>query len=146
MEIFYVSTPNIYIAIDDGETFSIQRNTKRTINPHATVVQSLSATPFDDHRIEDGTLYLDGLMLVELAAWLAKEKPGVSSKVFGKMFFDLFKGGDGALLPDTVKAVCRVVLNATNNAAGEDAYFAEQQWRQHPQEFADLMLAYIVSR
>lgn len=98
MEIFYVSTPNIYIAIDDGDVFDIQRNTKRTINPHATVVQSLSATPFDDHRIEDGTLYLDGLMLVELAAWLAQEKPGVSSKVFGNRFFELFKDGDRAAL------------------------------------------------
>ena len=142
MQLFYITIPNIYIAIDDRKIFEIQKSTSKIINPHAITVHSISATPMEEFGVRDGTLYLDGLMIVELAGWLRTQFPNATTATFGRRFWELFRDGDKSFLPDTIKAVIRVAMDRAEGVAGEDAFFVAEQWRQHSEEFAELLAAH----
>ncbi|WP_380780502.1 hypothetical protein [Sphingomonas sp. R86520] len=145
MEIIYVRKPNIYIAIDNGKIFGIQRNVQKPINPAATVVQTLSGTPMSDWGVRNDTLYVDGLMITDLAEWFYRTNPTLKVNAFGKHFMALFDGGDRSLLQETIVAVCRVVASRTLDATGEHKMFISEQWKQHAPEYADLMIARLLT-
>ena len=113
----------------------IQRGSSRSIDPHAIVVATFDAT-FDAVHAADGRLYLDGLALTDLIAWLYRERPNASFIAFGRRLFKFFP--NSAFISELVRATLRCATSNEHKAHGEDAYYCRKVRDAHPVEFAEL--------
>ena len=113
----------------------IQRGSSRSIDPHAIVVATFDAT-FDAVHAADGRLYLDGLALTDLMAWLYREMPNANFIAFGRRLFKFFP--NSAFISELVRATLRCATGNEHKAHGEDAYYCRKVRDAHPVEFAEL--------
>ena len=113
----------------------IQRGSSRSIDPHAIVVATFDAT-FDAVHAADGRLYLDGLALTDLMAWLYREMPNANFIAFGRRLFKFFP--NSAFISELVRATLRCATGNEDKARGEDAHYCRKVRDAHPVEFAEL--------
>ncbi|KQV73027.1 hypothetical protein [Rhizobium sp. Root1220] len=81
-------------------------------------------------------LWLDGLAITDLLAYVAGLREWKSEKEFWKVFETFFGGGQGIRLASHPRAALAAVFNF--KLPGELEYFKRQMIDQHPRAFAEL--------
>lgn len=134
-EMYFVENCKLYVGVEDGLIFDIQKSHRPKINPHAIVVETFNAT-FEAIHVADRRLYLDGFALTDLMAWLHREMPNASFMAYGRRFYRMFPNSMDIF--DLVRATIRCATGNEHQAHGDQSYFCAKVREAHPTEFAEL--------
>jgi hypothetical protein len=138
-EMYFVEDCNLYVEVEDGLIFDIEKAGHRKNNHNAIIVATFDAT-FEAIHAADGKLFLDGFALTDLMAWLQSEMPNATFTAFGRRLYRFFPGS--AFISDLVRATIRCATGTDHKAIGEDANYCRRVREAHPVEFAELRAAW----
>ncbi|WP_298880703.1 hypothetical protein [uncultured Bradyrhizobium sp.] len=133
---YFVEKPKLTVTIINGKIDDIERGKP---NRDAINVETFDAT-FGAIHVADGRLHLDGLALIDLMAWLHRERPA-NFRSEGRRFYKLFPNSSDIF--DLVRATLRCASGRESEAHGEAAYFCARVREAHPIEFAEFREAWL---
>lgn len=134
MQLVYVRSPSILIALDDrlniGMAWKARRRAAR--ERCVKVVNTLHSTAHDVPELTNEYFRTDALGCVRLLWWIVLDRPSRSSKTNLYRLLDLFDDNP----TDALNAALRIYAGTDAMAPGEAGYFCAQQWRHHPIEMS----------
>ena len=133
LQLIYAISPKLYFLVNEGfDILQVQAKGRSKINPAAIIVHAISVTS-GKPGIRDNVFHMDGWGLVEFAGWLYSTNPRMPVRTFGAKLFCMLERC--AHLPEVARAVYRIAFHRRSEAFGEEAYFYNDQLRQHPERW-----------
>lgn len=125
MMIYYLEPHRLYLAVDDGELWMVQKASPGVpMNPHAFRVDRLRVTTGNLY-VDRGTLALDGPGLLTLTAWWLRNHSTAKGRGLLRLFDHTSR------VDVVVKAMWRIRHGREHEAVGEEAFFVSEQDRLH---------------
>ncbi|TPL64107.1 hypothetical protein [Mesorhizobium sp. B2-3-15] len=153
VQIVYVASAKLYVALTDGRLTGIVKDTDTTIDPCTIRVECLDVTTArtnvhiakPDDWTDKSKLNLDAADITTFASWLLSTMPEASSKAFGNAMFGYFPGS--AYFKEVLTAAGQIVCapGLKRPPYGEELYYIAKALEADPTGFAELAAAYAMT-